>query len=100
LHVADAFLSDEEPEAIDFLAPPERPDEIGRLGSYRLLKVIGAGGMGVVFEAEDTQLRRPVALKALRPLLASNEMARKRFLREARAAAKINHDHVVTIYQV
>jgi tRNA A-37 threonylcarbamoyl transferase component Bud32/TolB-like protein len=85
---------------IHFLAPPEHPDELGRLGSYRILKILGAGGMGVVFEAEDTQLRRLVALKALRPHLAANSIARKRFLREGRAVAAMTHDNVVTIYQV
>jgi serine/threonine protein kinase len=56
--------------------------------------------MGIVFEAEDVHLRRQVALKVMRPALASSESARQRFLREARAAAGVKHDHVVTIYQV
>src|SRR5262245_11175956 len=51
----------------DFLAPPQAPGEIGRLGSYRVLKVLGAGGMGVVFLAEDMGLERLVALKAVKP---------------------------------
>jgi serine/threonine protein kinase len=83
-----------------FLAPPERPDEIGRLGGYRILGVIGAGGMGVVYRAEDPNLEREVALKAMLPALAVNETARQRFLREARAAAALQHDRIVTIYQV
>jgi hypothetical protein len=84
----------------DFLAPAQSPDELGRLGPYRVLRVLGAGGMGVVFQAEDPQLRRLVALKAMLPGLAANPSARERFLREARAAAALKHDHVVTIYQV
>ena len=87
-------------DRFDFLAPPEGPDELGRLGAYRVLKVLGAGGMGVVFQAEDPKLQRPVALKAMRPGLAASESARQRFLREARAAAAIEHDHIVPIYQV
>jgi hypothetical protein len=83
-----------------FLAPPLAPDELGRLGPYRVLKVLGAGGMGVVFRAEDPQLQRLVALKAMLPALAENDSARQRFLREARAAASIKHDHIVTIHQV
>jgi serine/threonine protein kinase len=84
----------------DFLAPPQAADELGRLGSYRVLKVLGAGGMGVVFKAEDPMLQRPVALKAMLPILAVSATARERFLREARSAASIKHDHIVHIYQV
>lgn len=87
-------------ELYDFLAPPRGPAELGWLGSYRVLKVLGAGGMGVVFEAEDPQLQRAVALKAMLPTLAASESSRKRFLREAQAAAAISHDHIVQIYQV
>ncbi len=88
------------PDATSILAPAQGPEEIGRLGPYRVLRVLGGGGMGIVFEAEDPQLRRRVALKALKPALAAHESARQRFLREARAAAAIEHDHVVTIHQV
>ncbi|MBM4072923.1 MAG: serine/threonine protein kinase, partial [Planctomycetes bacterium] len=95
---SDATSADE--EVWDFLAPPEQPDEIGRLGPYRVLKVLGAGGMGVVFQAEDPQLGRMVALKAMLPALAASPSAKKRFLREAKAAAAIKHDHIVTIHQV
>jgi Leucine-rich repeat (LRR) protein/tRNA A-37 threonylcarbamoyl transferase component Bud32 len=87
-------------DAYDFLAPPQAPDEIGRLGVYRVLKVLGSGGMGVVFQAEDVHLRRTVALKVMRPEAARKPRARERFLREARAAAALEHEHVVTIYQV
>jgi tRNA A-37 threonylcarbamoyl transferase component Bud32 len=89
------------PEApCDFLAPPEGPDEIGRLGGYRVFKVLGAGGMGVVLEAEDPRLRRRVALKAMHPPLAASATARQRFLREARSLAAVRHDHVVPVYEV
>src|SRR5262249_12177432 len=67
-----------------FLAPAEEARELGRLGPYRVLKVLGVGGMGIVFEAEDPQLKRRVALKAMKPALASKESSRLRFLREAR----------------
>jgi Leucine-rich repeat (LRR) protein/tRNA A-37 threonylcarbamoyl transferase component Bud32 len=86
-------------EAYAFLAPPQQPDERGRLGPYRVLQVLGTGGMGVVFLAEDLQLRRKVALKVMKPALAG-AADRKRFLREAQVAASIKHDHIVTVYQV
>jgi ribosomal protein S27E len=92
--------SSKDQKLCSFLAPAQAPDELGRLGPYRVLKVLGAGGMGVVFRAEDPQLQRLVALKAMLPDLAANESARQRFLREARAAAKLKHDHIVSIYQV
>ena len=56
--------------------------------------------MGVVFQAEDPQLKRPVAFKAMLPALAASDVGRQRFLREAQAAAAIEHDHIVAIYQV
>jgi serine/threonine protein kinase len=83
-----------------FLAPPQGSGEIGRLGRYRVLGVVGSGGMGVVFRAEDPTLERVVALKAMLPAMAASETARQRFLREAKSAAALQHDHVVTIYEV
>ncbi|HTU21870.1 MAG TPA: protein kinase [Gemmataceae bacterium] len=97
--LANLPASSKEQELCAFLAPSQAPDEIGRLGAYRVLKVLGAGGMGVVFRAEDPQLQRLVALKAMLPALAANDSARQRFLREARAAS-LKHDHIVTIFQV
>lgn len=83
-----------------FLGPPQAPSELGRLGPYRVLKVLGAGGMGLVLQAEDPVLRRIVALKVMRPELALRETSRKRFLREAQATAAIEHPHIIHIYQV
>jgi WD40 repeat protein/tRNA A-37 threonylcarbamoyl transferase component Bud32 len=87
-------------DPVDFLAPPQGPGEIGRLGGYRVLRALGAGGMGVVLEAEDTQLKRRVALKVMRPQLAASPSARQRFLREAQLMARVTHDHIVTVHQV
>ena len=84
----------------DFLAPPQADDELGRLGKYRILKILGHGGMGVVFQAEDPKLKRTVAIKAMLPTLAASASAGKRFLREAQAMAAVEHDHIVRIYQV
>lgn len=86
-------------DRIDFLLPAVLPDEIGRLANYRVLRVLGSGGMGIVFLAEDISLQRRVALKVMRPELHENPDGWKRFLREARTMAAIKHDHLVTIYQ-
>jgi serine/threonine protein kinase len=98
VEVGPAF--DARAEAMEMLAAPQKTEEIGRLGPYRVLDVLGAGGMGVVFRAEDPALRRPVALKVMRRRLAASSAARQRFLREARAAAAVKHPHVVTLYHV
>jgi WD40 repeat protein len=95
-----AGLSSTAPAVPEYLAPAQRPDEIGRLGPYRVLGVLGQGGMGTVFVAEDPQLRRQVALKVMRPSAAAAARSRERFLREARAAAAIHDDHIVSIHQV
>jgi serine/threonine protein kinase len=83
-----------------FLAPAQQPDEIGRLGKYRVLKELGRGGMGAVFLAEDPHLKRTVALKVMLPEVAASQSSRERFLREARAAAAIEHENIVTLYEV
>jgi serine/threonine protein kinase len=85
---------------LDFLAPPQGPGEIGRMGPYRVLKVLGTGAMGIVLLAEEIALQRQVALKVMKKAQAVHEVNRKRFLLEARAAAAIEHDHIVTIYRV
>ncbi len=87
-------------ELIALLEPAVEPDELGRLSSFRVLKLLGHGGMGAVFLAEDMQLRRHVAFKLLKPGRSESSEAIERFMREARAAAAVRHDHVVTIYQV
>jgi serine/threonine protein kinase len=84
---------------VDFLAPPKRDDEIGRLGPYRVLSRIGSGGMGMVFRAEDPALKRQVALKVMLPHCALNPRRKARFLREAHAQAHVEHEHVVAIFQ-
>ena len=85
---------------LDFLQSTDQPDSLGRLGSYEILDVVGRGGMGLVLKAYDPSLRRIVAIKVMAAHLASSPVARKRFVREARAAAAVSHDHVVAIYAV
>lgn len=87
-------------ELLEFFSPGETADEIGRMGVYRILKTLGQGGMGAVFLAEDPHLKRHVAMKVMLPALAASASARERFLREARAAAAIEHDHVIAILEV
>jgi len=70
------------------------------LGHYRIVREIGAGGMGVVYQAEDTTLERQVALKILPPELAADDQRRLRFAREARAVAALNHPNIVTVHSV
>ena len=80
-------------------APPADPAEIGQIGPYRVLKQLGHGGMGAVYLGLDERLGRKLALKVMLPQYAANPAAKERFLREARAAAQITHDNVVTVYE-
>jgi serine/threonine protein kinase len=107
------------PDAVDYFSPPPEGSADTRFlgpsgdtsaarpaapqtkfGTYRAIRELGAGGMGVVYEAEDEWLHRRVALKVLRADLPAEQRARERFLREARAMAAVDDDHVVHIYQV
>jgi serine/threonine protein kinase len=85
---------------LKLFAKPRTPEELGRLGDYAILGLLGEGGMGAVFAAEDLTLNRRVALKVMRPDIAANPKARDRFLREAKSAAKLQNDHVVPIFHV
>jgi serine/threonine-protein kinase len=85
---------------VDHLEPADSPDALGRLGGYNILEIIGRGGMGVVLKGYDRELKRFVAIKALAPHLAHSPLARKRFAREAQAAAAVVNSHVIAIHQV
>jgi formylglycine-generating enzyme required for sulfatase activity len=86
--------------SLEFLSPTSRGDSLGRLGHYEILEIVGSGGMGIVLKAFDERLQRIVAIKAMNPALAASGTGRQRFVREAQAAAAVNHDNVVDIYAV
>jgi serine/threonine protein kinase len=71
-----------------------------QLGHYRILAPLGAGGMGEVYLAEDTRLGRQAAIKFLPPELTADERAKRRLLREAQAAAKLDHPNICAVYEV
>jgi serine/threonine protein kinase len=104
IDATEAQPTSEEPDAgpvqLDFLAPAEESGYLGRLGHFDVVEVIGRGGMGLVLKAFDGCLHRFVAIKVLDPKLAGNETARRRFCREARAAAAVTHENVVAIHEV
>ncbi len=83
-----------------FLAPSDNPAMLGRLGEFDVLEIIGRGGMGIVLKGYDHELNRWIAIKVLGPQYAENGAARKRFAREAQAAAAVVHPHVIGIHAV
>ena len=71
-----------------------------RLGPYEILSLLGAGGMGKVYQARDTRLDRKVAVKVLAPELATDAEFRARFEREAKAISALNHPHICALYDI
>ncbi len=88
------------PPCFDFVDPAEEPGELGRIGPYCVQRVIGRGGMGVVFEAFDPQLKRAVALKVILDNRLVDDRYRARFEAEALALARLQHRNIVQIHEV
>lgn len=82
------------------VAPPRVPGEPARLGQFAVRRLLGTGGMGAVWAADDLTLRRAVAIKVMLPHLAATPGAIDRFLREARSAAMLDHERVVPVFHV
>jgi len=70
----------------------------GEFASYKIESLLGRGGMGVVYLAEHTRLRRKVALKILPPDMADDDTFRRRFIRESQVAALLDHPNIIPIY--
>ena len=83
----------------DTAGPPlDLPQELREHGRYRIVRLIGRGGMGDVYEAEHKVMNRPVALKVIKPNLVRNDAAVRRFRREVQAAARLRHPNIVTAF--
>src|SRR5262245_29786693 len=83
-------------------APPEAPEPppLEQLGDYRIIREVGHGGMGIVYEAEQVSLGRHVALKVLPKKMLRDAKQQRRFEREAKAAAKLHHTNIVPVFGV
>src|SRR5580700_6421342 len=76
------------------------PEPAQRLGDFEIVREIGRGGMGIVYEAREISLNRKVALKVLSAGLGLTEKAVQRFRREAEAAARLHHTNIVPVYAI
>jgi len=99
----EVFL-DSTPESLAaemFFQEEEPPNLVGKeFSHYKVIKLIGTGGMGEVYLAEDTKLRRKVALKLLPPQFSADQERNRRFVKEARAVSALNHPNIITIYEI
>jgi serine/threonine protein kinase len=88
-------------ELLNMMEPAPTAEELGMVGKYRVIRMIGKGGMGVVFEGFDPTLERRVAIKIVRPASGIlSEDSKRRFLREARTLARIKNERIITVHDV
>ena len=98
----DRFIEEPAVEVAAKMIGHEKPESLvgQQLGSYQILSLLGAGGMGVVYKARDTRLNRSVAIKILPPDRLSDPERKRRFIQEARAASALNHPNIITIHDI
>jgi tRNA A-37 threonylcarbamoyl transferase component Bud32 len=82
------------------LRPARQQGEIGWIGNFRVFELLGSGATSLVFRAEELEIHTPVALKVMKPIENDDGLAKQAFLREAKAACGIEHDHILTVFQV
>ena len=98
----DRFIEEPALELAAKMMAHEKPESLvgQQLGSYQILSLLGAGGMGVVYKARDTRLNRSVAIKVLPSDKVSDPERKRRFIQEARAASALNHPNIITLYDI
>jgi eukaryotic-like serine/threonine-protein kinase len=98
----DRFIEQQALEVAAKMIAHDKPESLigQQLGSYQIVSLLGAGGMGVVYEARDTRLNRSVAIKVLPSDRVSDPERKRRFIQEARAASALNHSNIITIHDI
>ena len=98
----DRFIEEPAVEVAAKMMAREKPESLlgQQLGSYQIVSLLGAGGMGMVYKARDTRLNRSVAIKVLPRDQVSDPERKRRFIQEARAASALNHPNIITIYDI
>ena len=98
----DRFIEEPALEVAAKMMAHEKPESLlgQQLGSYQILSLLGTGGMGVVYKARDTRLKRSVAIKVLPADQVSDPERKRRFIQEARAASALNHPNIITIHDI
>jgi len=98
----DRFIEKPAMEMAAKMMAQEKPESLvgQQIGPYQILALLGAGGMGVVYQARDTRLKRAVAIKVLPADKVSDPERKRRFIQEARAASALNHPNIITIHDI